>query len=70
VILIKPTGFAGKVALPAVAVGALEKFNKFKKNCCHARVGLLVCPSRNSDCGYGFSCEVFEMPVAINSLQH
>jgi hypothetical protein len=55
---IKPTGLAGKVAEPAVAVAAELKLSRFKKNCCHALVGLLVCPSRNSDCGYGFNCEV------------
>jgi hypothetical protein len=39
-----PTGFAGKVVepVPVVAVDAEEKFNKFKKNCCHALVGLFV----------------------------
>jgi hypothetical protein len=36
---INPTGFAGKVADPAVAVAALEKFNKLSKNSCQARVG-------------------------------
>jgi hypothetical protein len=50
-----PTGLAGNVAEPAVAVVAEEKFNKFKKNCCHARVGLFVFPSKNSLCGYGFT---------------
>jgi hypothetical protein len=67
---IKPTGLAGNVAEPAVAVDALEKFSKFKKNCCHALVGLLVFASKNSVCGYGFSCEVFEMPVAISFPLH
>jgi hypothetical protein len=47
----KPTGLDGNVAVPAVAVVAEEKFNKFKKNCCHALVGLLVVLSKNSDCG-------------------
>jgi hypothetical protein len=37
-----PAGFAGKVADPAVAVGALEKFNRLRKNSCHARVGRCV----------------------------
>jgi hypothetical protein len=45
----KPTGAAGNVAEPAVAEVADEKLIKFKKNCCQALVGLLVCPSRNSD---------------------
>jgi len=49
--LIKPTGFAGKVPDPAVAVALLLKFTKFRKNCCHARVGLFVIGSKNSDCG-------------------
>ena len=53
-----PTGFAGKVADPAVAVVALVKFNKLMKNCCHVRVGLLVFGSKNSDCGYGWLCGV------------
>jgi hypothetical protein len=47
--LINPTGLAGNVALPVVAVVADEKFSKFKKNCCHALVGLLLDGSRNSD---------------------
>jgi hypothetical protein len=47
----KPTGLAGNVAEPVVAVVADEKLSKFKKNCCHALVGRFVCPSRNSDCG-------------------
>jgi hypothetical protein len=49
--LIKPTGLAGNVAAPVVAVVAEEKFNRFRKNCCHARVGLFVPPSKNSLCG-------------------
>jgi hypothetical protein len=44
-----PTGFDGKVADPAEADDAELKFNKFKKNCCHALVGRLVVPSKNSD---------------------
>jgi hypothetical protein len=51
VTFINPTGFAGNVALPAVAVVADEKLSKFRKNCCQALVGLFVVPSRNSDCG-------------------
>jgi hypothetical protein len=39
VTLIKPAGFAGRVADPAVAVVLLVKFRRFKKNNCHARVG-------------------------------
>ena len=35
-----PRGFAGRVAEPAVAVELLEKLSKFKKNSCHAGVGL------------------------------
>jgi hypothetical protein len=66
--LIKPTGFAGKVPDPAVAVALLLKFTKFRKNCCHARVGLFVIGSKNSDCGYGLICCEEEIPVAINSL--
>jgi len=62
----KPTGFAGKVAEPAVAVAAELKLSRLRKNCCHALVGRLVCPSKNSVCGYGFNCEVLEMPVAIS----
>jgi len=46
-----PTGFAGKVADPDVAVVELVKFNKFKKNCCHARVGRFVLLSKKGDCG-------------------
>jgi len=46
--LIKPTGFAGKVPAPVVAVVDEEKFNRLRKNCCHALVGRLVFPSRNS----------------------
>jgi hypothetical protein len=38
--LINPRGFAGRVADPAVAVVLLVKLSKFKKNNCHARVGL------------------------------
>jgi hypothetical protein len=53
----KPTGLAGNVAEPAVASVAEVKFTMFKKNCCHDLVGLLVFASKNSDCGYGFSCE-------------
>jgi hypothetical protein len=37
-----PSGAAGKVADPAVAVAALEKFKRFKKNNCHALVGRCV----------------------------
>ena len=33
-----PVGFADRVAEPAVAVELLEKFNRFKKNSCHAGV--------------------------------
>ena len=66
VMFIKPTGLAGKVAEPAVAVAAELKLSKLRKNCCHALVGLLVFTSKNSDCGYGFNCEVLVMPVAIN----
>jgi hypothetical protein len=66
VMFIKPTGLLGNVPEPAVAVVAELKLSRFKKNCCHALVGLLVCPSRNSDCGYGFNCEVLEMPYAIS----
>jgi hypothetical protein len=51
VILINPTGFAGNVAEPVVAVVAEEKFNKLIKNCCHALVGLFVTLSKNSVCG-------------------
>jgi hypothetical protein len=40
VTFINPTGLAGKVADPAVAVEALLKFNRLMKNCCHALVGL------------------------------
>ena len=69
VMLIKPTGLAGKVAEPAVAVAAELKLSRLRKNCCQARVGLLVFTSKNSDCGYGFNCEVLVTPVAINSLQ-
>jgi hypothetical protein len=36
---INPSGFAGRVADPAVAVDALEKFKRFSKNNCQARVG-------------------------------
>jgi len=46
-----PTGLAGKVADPDEAVLAELKFNKFRKNCCHARVGRFVVASKNSDCG-------------------
>jgi hypothetical protein len=46
-----PTGLAGNVAAPVVAVVEDEKFSKFKKNCCHALVGLFVAPSKNSLCG-------------------
>jgi len=46
-----PTGCAGSVAAPVVAVVAEEKFNRFKKNCCHDLVGLFVVLSKNSDCG-------------------
>jgi predicted Zn-ribbon and HTH transcriptional regulator len=67
VMFMNPTGLAGKVAEPAVAVVAELKLSRLRKNCCHALVGLLVCPSRNSDCGYGFNCEVLKIPVAINS---
>jgi hypothetical protein len=42
VIFIKPTGALGRLAVPAVAELALEKFSKFKKNCCQALVGLFV----------------------------
>jgi hypothetical protein len=45
----KPTGLDGNVADPLVAVVAEEKFNKFKKNCCHALVGRFVTLSKNSD---------------------
>jgi hypothetical protein len=51
-----PTGLAGSVAAPVVAVVADEKFNKFRKNCCHALVGRFVPASKNSLCGYGFTC--------------
>jgi hypothetical protein len=51
VTFINPTGCAGKVAEPVVAVVAEEKFNKFRKNCCHARDGLFVPTSKNSLCG-------------------
>ena len=54
VTFMKPAGAAGNVAEPAVAVVDDEKLSKFKKNCCHARVGLLVAGSKNSVCGYGF----------------
>ena len=37
-----PAGAAGRVAEPAVALEALVKFKRFKKNSCHARVGLWV----------------------------
>ena len=37
-----PSGLAGKVAEPAVAVVALEKLSKLRKNSCHARVGRWV----------------------------
>jgi len=46
-----PTGLDGSVADPAVAVVAEEKFNKFKKNCCHALVGRFVLLSKKGDCG-------------------
>jgi hypothetical protein len=46
-----PTGLAGSVAAPVVAVVDEEKFNRFKKNCCHALVGRFVFPSKNSLCG-------------------
>ena len=39
-ILINPDGFAGRVADPAVADVLLEKLSRFKKNSCHAGVGL------------------------------
>ena len=67
VMFINPTGLAGKVPEPAVAVVAELKLSRLRKNCCQARVGRLVCPSRNSVCGYGFNCEVLEIPVAISS---
>jgi hypothetical protein len=51
VIFIKPTGAVGRIALPVVADVALEKLSRFKKNCCHALVGLFVTVSRNSVCG-------------------
>jgi hypothetical protein len=66
VMFIKPTGLLGKVPEPAVAVVAELKLSRFKKNCCHALVGLLVLASKNSVCGYGFNCEVLEMPYAIS----
>jgi len=66
VIFIKPTGLAGKLPDPAVAVVAELKLRRLRKNCCQALVGRLVCPSRNSVCGYGFNCVVLEMPVAIS----
>lgn len=47
----KPTGWAGNVPDPVVAVVLGVKFNKFKKNCCHARVGRFVTLSKNSLCG-------------------
>jgi hypothetical protein len=55
----KPTGLAGNVEPPACVVAESDevKFTMFKKNCCHDLVGLLVFASKNSDCGYGFSCE-------------
>jgi len=56
VTLMNPTGFAGKVADPAVAVVALLKLSKLMKNCCQALVGRFVLPSKNSDCGYGCDC--------------
>ena len=68
VMFINPTGLAGNVAEPAVALVAELKLSKLRKNCCHARVGRLVVASKNSVCGYGFSCEVFAMPVAISFL--
>jgi hypothetical protein len=52
-----PTGLAGSVAAPVVAVVEEEKFNRFKKNCCHALDGLFVPTSKNSLCGYGLTCE-------------
>jgi hypothetical protein len=51
VIFIKPTGAVGRLAVPVVADVALEKFSRFKKNCCHALVGLFVTVSKNSVCG-------------------
>jgi hypothetical protein len=48
---INPTGLAGRVAEPAVASVDDEKLIMFKKNCCHARVGRLEAPSKNSLCG-------------------
>lgn len=66
---INPTGLAGSVAEPAEAVEAELKFNKLMKNCCHARDGRLVVPSKNGVCGYGFTCCVLESPeVAISFL--
>jgi hypothetical protein len=51
VTFINPTGLAGSVADPAVAVVAELKFNKLRKNCCHDLDGRLVAPSKNGDCG-------------------
>ena len=59
----KPTGWAGNVADPVVAVVLGVKFNKFKKNCCHARVGRFVTLSKNSLCGYGCNCVVLVVIV-------
>ena len=66
VMFMKPTGLLGNVPEPAVAVVAELKLSKLRKNCCQALVGLLVLASKNSVCGYGFNCEVLEMPVAIS----
>jgi len=46
-----PTGLAGSVADPVVAVVDEVKFNKFRKNCCHALVGRFVVLSKKGDCG-------------------
>jgi len=59
---------AGKVADPAVAVVALEKLSKFRKNCCHARVGRLVFASKKIACGYGFICCVLDKAINFPRL--
>ena len=66
VMFINPTGLAGKVPEPAVAVVAELKLSRLRKNCCQALVGLFVLASKNSVCGYGFNCVVLEMPYAIS----
>ena len=42
-----PTGAAGKVPDPAVAVVDDEKLSKFRKNCCQGVDGRFVLTSKN-----------------------